>query len=368
MNATSLILKTSALLFFKRHRIKLRNEMKVGFSLFNLGFGFLLFLKVDSATLGVISQNGISSTCAQTYFHIDTDACTCTSVNCPASSKGSDPQINEFGTNSISTKLNNGAYVFVDEYWNYIQQINPDGTQVPSINHMVQQECMASGKSIYEIVGLSYHYSTNLMYGFVMVPNNTKQTYDGKIVTLDINTGECDDVLTGFTGSGNQLPNNCCGSSNVPAMDQNTTTMYTFGASGYSEQPKLGTVIAFDIPNKKYSMGFISSYIYTTHGYMFYDSQLAGLYTLGYDNRVFGIYQLQTPWADRAVIPDKLIVSIGKVWPSAFAYNETDHKLYLLFENDSAQLTTVNMAAATATTCSMPKTCSNNIWTFPILL
>lgn len=329
---------------------------------------FLFIVVVESSPkIGVIFQNGVSSSCAQKYYSIDTSTCSCKEIGCPASSMGSDPQVNEFGSNAVSDMTSGGSYIFIDEYWSYIQQVYPNGTQANSPKSMVQQQCISNSatKSIYKVTSIQYDLKNKVLYGLAMVPNEITQKYESKIVQLDVSTGECKDVLTGIAGTGVQWPYTCCGYNNGPAFDVATSTYYAFGPSKYTQSPTSNTVAAIDIPNKSYTIGFLSSHITVGHGFMFHDTTL-GLFALGYENREYGIYKLNT-WSSYGAIADELVVSLGKPTPSSAVYDQSTQTLYLLIENLSI-LASVDMKAMKLTTCTMPTTCSGINWQWSIML
>ncbi len=343
---------------------------------FFLFFVFCFFFFIDFVWLGVIAQDGQSSTCAQSYYHITPQDCSCTFVGCPASSKGSDPQVNEFATNSVATKAENGNYVYIDMYWSYIQQLNPDGTQVNPPSKMVQQYCMASNKKdIYRVVALEYDLSLNKLYGIAQVPNNLAQTYDAKVVEINMSTGECIDVVGGIPGTASKWPTSCCGAMNQPTFDQTNKIFYFYGPAGYNAtKSKLPTsypytIVAANIMTNTYTVGFVSDRIYPEHGFLFHDPQL-GLFALGWDEKkVFGLYQLITDgWKENfEVIEDRLVMNLGKPLPNAAAYEPTQQKLYLMFDS-VAPVVTVDMKTLTYTQCNLPKECLGKLWTFPIVL
>jgi hypothetical protein len=315
----------------------------------------------------VIAQDGQSSKCAEEYFNIDPDTCACHSVGCPTSSRGNDPQVNEFGTNSASSLDENGNYVYIDEYWHYIQQIRPNGTQVNSPDAMVTHQCFSDDPKkgvLYTVTSLQYDHSQQKLYGLVNVPNDNTGTYDGKIVTLDPNTGECIDVVDNIVGSPVRWPYTCCGEASGPAFDQATGTYYAYGANGYSPKISAYTLISVDIPKQTYAVGFLPSSIYIAQGFMFHDS-VKGLHALGFVQNKFGIYRLQ-PWTHLGDISAELIVDkISTRGPSGWAYNEKTKKLHLVFDDysfPSSKVVTVDMETLTVSSCTLPKECGGKIW------
>jgi hypothetical protein len=319
-----------------------------------------------ATTVSVISQNGISSTCAQTYYAIDPATCSCKNVGCPVSSKGSDPMINEFATNAVLTESpyaggKGGNYVFIDEYWNYIQQIEPDASQVYPPKSMVQQHCDANRQDVYRVHVLEYSYSENVMYGIAMVPNNTAQVYDSKVVQLDPKTGKCVDVLTNIVGSENKLPSGCCGANNRPAFDDTNKVFYFFGANGYkSAGASSYTMIAANIATGSYSIGVLPSNICAGYGFSFFDDEL-GLFALARDGTNYAIYKLTTGWGSFATIESELVLTLGKVLPSTATYDTKNHKLYLMYE-ELTTVTTVSIQKASKSDCNMPASCAGQLW------
>jgi len=323
---------------------------------------------MTAVKIGVISQDGTSSTCAQRYYTIDPDSCTCKSAGCPASSAGSDPQVNEFGTNAISTSTHDGSYVFIDEYWHYIQQIYPNGTQITPPKAMIEQHCMADTvqPKVYRILAMQYDLPRNILFGLVLVPNQKTQTYDSKIVQIDIKSGACTDKVSGIEGSAVKWPDTCCGESNTPAYDSSTSTFYAFGPNGFKEYPNRQTLLAVNIDANTHSFGFLSDRIYTGYGFLFFDVNL-GLFALGYENREFGLYRLKTPWKSNEIIEDELVLPLGKPLPSGSVYDPNGQKLYMVFE-EAPTLATVDMKLLKLSVCNMPATCAGNIWQFPVLI
>ena len=116
--------------------------------------------------------------------------------------------MSEFGSNAVSNAASGGTYIFIDEYWHYIQQviaapsflhitlkkvyfnyqILPDGTQLYPPTKMVTQQCRASATSVYRVNAMQYDYKSQALYGAVMVPNNANGTYDSKISVIDVTT------------------------------------------------------------------------------------------------------------------------------------------------------------------------------------
>lgn len=323
-------------------------------------------------TLGIIHQDGQSNTCAQEYYSIDPQDCTCKSLGCPASSRGSDPSVNEFASNAVATKSSAGNYVYIDEYWSYIQQISPNGTQIYSPNEMVRQHCTDGAKKgdIYRVSEIQYDYDDNILYGIAMVPNQRSMSYDSKVVSLDLKTGACEDVISGIPGTAMKPPSSCCGGFSQPTYDQTNDIFYYFGASGYPESPLKSTIIAADIPNKTFKIGFISSTIQPSWGFMFYDSSLGGLFALGYSSsKEFGIYKLSSSWGNFEDITDELVVPLGKTQPEpqAATYDSSTHMLFLFFDMVRTVMT-VDMSASKTSKCDLPSSCTGNLWSFPIVL
>lgn len=324
--------------------------------------------------LGVIAQDGQSSTCAQTYYEINPDTCACSLLGCPASSKGMDPQIKEFATNAvIDSDGQAGNYIYIDQYWHYIQQISANGTQLNSPNDMVTMQCFSDDPTkgkLYAAMALQYDYSQNVMYGLINIPNDETQTYDAKISSLDPTTGECVDVVDNIIGSGIKWPSTCCGEASGPAYDQSSHTFYAYGANGYAPYPNTYTLLAVDIPAKKYAIGFLPSSIYIAQGFLFFDSKL-GLHALGYVKNTFGIYRLQ-PWEHMGNIIAELVVdNITTRGPSGWTYDNVNQRLHMVYDDYGRRqgvVATLDMQTLSVTSCDLPSECTGNIMQWPVIL
>lgn len=318
--------------------------------------------------------------CSMVYFNVEPDKCGCALQDCPDMSTTNDPQINEFGTNAVAT--NDGSYVFIDQYWGYLEVISPDGKD-SGYGHTPLVECKSNHGiyDVYRVHSIQYDKSSETLYGIVMVPNELDHKYESKLVTIDTITGECVDVLSPIEGTLEKVPDTCCGNAHGPAFDQKNSVYYSFGARGYSPHPTKNTVVAVEVTAKNYSIGFLPSDIASGSigSYLAYDDTL-GLIALGQavSSKYTYTVNLLSSWSHFGEVTSSTAATFDlekDTQIDSMTYDNTAKMLYVFSRgtsiydgSTSRNIIKVNMTSFAVTSCEMPDTCAEKYFQWPVMI